>query len=340
VIVAGSYELRARSTLAELEPRIQDATLEKKYGAILDLYDLVGVEYAWSFAARDVRPRREHIERLYVQEELKKVAALELPEAEETLREALLHARLDEHVTRLTAEIEKLRLRRTSGEDGWRRRLADADPREIAEVRGDPLAVPALETLLVRNEAGTRLAAVKALGGVQGRGATKALIKALGDADSRVCADAAEWLKRRTGQDFGTDPLKWDRWWADADRRAGRPPLQAIIVSPSQKLGPKDPAAVGWQISNFSAGEVSFVLEESPRLQVTGPSGPIPLPAAETRGRRSFRLGPGEFIGGTFTLGDATQAAGTYRMTWSSAVTWSGKKSTVEAVPLTLERAP
>lgn len=53
----------------------------------------------------------------------------------------------------------------------------------------------------------------RSLGELGDTRAVKPLIDALSDKGFRAAGDAAEALHKITGQDFGLDPEKWQRWW-------------------------------------------------------------------------------------------------------------------------------
>jgi len=93
-------------------------------------------------------------------------------------------------------------------------------------------------------------------------------------------------------------------------------------------------------LTNLSPAEVELALEEPPaqRLKMTGPNGTVPytLPGG---GRRIVRLGPGEFVGGTFpkiTL--AMAVAGRYTLNWASPVSWNGRSVVLAAPQLFIDR--
>ena len=63
------------------------------------------------------------------------------------------------------------------------------------------------------------------------------------------------------------------------------------------------------------------------------------LPAAESGGRRKVRLGPGEFVGGSFA--DLTlrfASPGRYQVVWAAALSWNDKPFTIPAAPLAVDR--
>jgi hypothetical protein len=45
-----------------------------------------------------------------------------------------------------------------------------------------------------------------------------ALIRALGDPEKEVAAQAANSLHLITGQDFGQDAARWQQWWAEQQK--------------------------------------------------------------------------------------------------------------------------
>jgi hypothetical protein len=95
-----------------------------------------------------------------------------------------------------------------------------------------------------------------------------------------------------------------------------------------------------WRVANLSPAELELVIEEPPakRLALSGPKGTVPLPAP-AGSRRAVKLGPGEFVGGTFP--DAEEKLGPpgrYRLEWSIGVLWSGRSLSLPAPPVDVER--
>ena len=97
---------------------------------------------------------------------------------------------------------------------------------------------------------------------------------------------------------------------------------------------------VEWRIANQGPGLVSFTLNEPPghRLAVTaaGAKPPVALLAPTTI--RTVRLGPGEYLGGTFDLSRKMAKPGKYSVHWTLAITWSGRPAVLTAPPLTIDR--
>lgn len=60
-------------------------------------------------------------------------------------------------------------------------------------------------------------------GGQPRREAATLLVAALAAEDPQVRANAAEHLKRLTGQDFGEDRDRWQNWLREAEKPAGNP---------------------------------------------------------------------------------------------------------------------
>jgi HEAT repeat protein len=91
-------------------------------------------------------------------------------------------------------------------------RLLAADV--LAEM-GDTRAVePLIEALKYHNPE-VRCLAAKVLGRINGVRAIWALISALKDEDKEVRMRAAWALKQMTGEGFGYDHAKWQKWWKD-----------------------------------------------------------------------------------------------------------------------------
>ncbi|MFN3486679.1 MAG: hypothetical protein ACK44W_14520, partial [Planctomycetota bacterium] len=213
--------------------------------------------------------------------------------------------------------LADLRRRRAALEEEWRRKLAGMSPEEIRQV-ADPLAAPALARLLERGEVGIRSAALAALLGIPGEEAVEAIFRALGDADPLLRAAAANELVRRD-----------------------RVPFRATLGAAKAAYPVGEPVSLEWRVENLSPAEVELVLEESPwkRLSASGPAGPVALGARPEAGRRAVKLGPREFVGGTFSeFGPALAPPGRYQFSWTASITWNGKAVLLAAPPASIER--
>ena len=60
-------------------------------------------------------------------------------------------------------------------------------------------------------------------GGESRREAATLLVEALAAEDPQIRANAADHLKRLTGQDFGEDRDRWQKWLQEAEKPAGNP---------------------------------------------------------------------------------------------------------------------
>lgn len=89
-------------------------------------------------------------------------------------------------------------------------RLRSSAAEALGKVK-DPRAVDQLIAALKDQSSSVRLRAAGALGEIKDQRAIEPLIPMLKDQFSRW--DAAEALKKITGQDFGTDHGKWNDWW-------------------------------------------------------------------------------------------------------------------------------
>ena len=78
---------------------------------------------------------------------------------------------------------------------------------------GDKAAVPALIKALRDENVGVRSYAASALGKIKDKTAVPALLNALGNENDGVRSSAIGALEKITGQDFGYDPAKWQKWW-------------------------------------------------------------------------------------------------------------------------------
>jgi tetratricopeptide (TPR) repeat protein len=319
--VAAYYEFSARNTYTLVRTPIRDAQEAKNLREVLRLYDSVLERWRYSLITRELRPDREDEEARFVKEEMDRAADLEkrgqLPEAIAELESAKSLMRIDDHRGSTDARLVELRKKRIAAEEEWTARLKTKDSREIGVI-SDPLAVPALCNLLSGDRPLVRQAAVAALGGIDSEGSVTGLIRALADPDPAVTQQAAAHLVKK-----------------------GRAPLQASL------LGPRDPVVAGdalpleWRVTNLSPADVELAIEEAPaqRFKMAGPNGPVAYPFAPAGGRRVVRLGPGEFVGGTFpNLTLKMAVAGRYTANWAAAVNWNGMSVALTAPPLFIDR--
>lgn len=82
----------------------------------------------------------------------------------------------------------------------------------LAELKNSTSVPPLIDVLKDDADLGVRARAASALGQIKDSRAVEPLIIALGD-KGRVPEEAGSALKRITGQDFGTDRIKWQQWW-------------------------------------------------------------------------------------------------------------------------------
>ncbi len=314
------YEYRARLQYAAAADPVFRAREARDYREALRLLDTVLDPFRWSVKARELRPERERIEEKFADEELARAGSEEehgqLPPAVEILEEALKSLRRGDLRGRAESRLADLRQKRAKAEKDWGDRLTRMAPKDI-ELQTDPLAVPALGKLLTHADAAVRSAAVGALGAIKGEAAAAGLFQALSDSDPAVTARAAALLLKRNQHPF----------------RASLAPARAAFR-------PGEPAAVEWRFTNISQAEVEVTLDKAPvdELKVTGPNGPIDLPA-RAAGRRVFRFGPGEGVFGGFPeIASTVVLPGKYALKWKATVTWNGKQIEVEAAPAVLER--
>jgi len=319
---AAVYEYRARDTYGLARGPITDAVETKNYREVLRLYDSVLERYRYSLKSRELRPDRDDYETRFVHAEVARVSDLEkkgqLPEAIAALEDARSLIRTNELKGSTQERLAELRRKRLEAETEWTAKLSRKEPREIGGIT-DPLAVPALVGLLKPEKPpGVRLMAVTALGSIDSEGSVTGLILALKDPEISISQEAAAYLVKK-----------------------GRSPLQATI------LGPRDPVREGvalpveWRVTNLSPADVELALEEAPaaRLKMTGPGGPPPLPYPTVGTRRVIRLGPGEYVGGTFAdLTLRMPVSGRYTVNWSAVVSWNGKSVSLAAAPIYIDR--
>jgi tetratricopeptide (TPR) repeat protein len=318
---AAVYEYKARRLYARVRKPFMDAMEARNFREALRQYDLVLDGYRWSLKAREIRDERHEIEERYAKELLAKAERLEhegqLEEAIRTIEGGRDLVRRSEPRGRVDARLADVRRRRAALEQEWGRKLARLGPEEIRQVT-DPLAAPALARLLERSDVAVRSAALAALLNIPGEEAVGAIFRALADADPLIRAAAANELVRRD-----------------------RVPFRAELLAPKAAYPVGEPVALEWRVVNLSPAEVELSLEEGPwkRLTATGPGGPLALPARPEVGRRTVKLGPGEFVGGTFAdLGPSLAPPGRYRFSWTASIVWNGKSVLLPASPASVER--
>jgi tetratricopeptide (TPR) repeat protein len=314
------YELRARDAWDGVRSAVNDAVSARQYRDALNLADSVIEGWRWSLKSRELRADRADFEARHLQAEQERAGDLErrgqLAEAIQVLVEAHPLVRDPGRRATLTERLAALNRKRKEAEAEWTAKLAKMDPKEVGLIR-DAMAVPALERMLAVPAPLARFAAASALGQIDGEGAIRGLIRALADADVSVQQEAAGHLVRR-----------------------GRPPFAASLHGPRLPLAAGEAAPIEWRVTNLSPGEVELVLEEPPakRLKVGGPA-PVPAPAAEGVGRRTVRLGPGEYVGGSFPdLAARLPKGGRYPIAWAAALSWNGKPFTLAATGIAVDR--
>lgn len=319
---AAVYEFRARDAYSLARGPITDAVETKNYREVLRLYDSVLERYYWSLKSRELRPDRDDYETRFVNAEFGRAADLEkkgqLPEAIAALKDAQKLIRTKELAGSTTERLAELHRKRIEAEKEWTAKLARKEPKEIGVVN-DPLAVPALVELIKPEKAPVvRLAAVTALGAIDSEGAVTGLILALRDVETSISQEAAAHLVKK-----------------------GRSPLQASLIAPRDPVREGVALPVEWRVTNLSPADVELALEEAPgaRLKMTGPGNSPALPYSTAGSRRVLRLGPGEYVGGTFAdLTLRMPVAGRYTVNWSAAVSWNGKSVSLAAAPVYIDR--
>ncbi len=317
---AALYEFRARDVYNLVRTPIRDAQENRNLREVLRLYDSVLDRYRYSLITRELRPYREDEEARFVREEMDRVADFEkrgqLPEAIAELDGVIPLVRVDAAKGLIVNRRAELLRKRADAEREWTARLSKMQPKEIGVV-ADAMAVPALQGLLASASPALRLAAVSALGGIDGESSVSGLIQALRDPDDSVTQAAAAYLVKKK-----------------------RTPFQATL------LGPRDPVVAGaslpveWRVTNLSPAVVELVLEEAPaqRFKLSGPNGQVPYTLVGG-GKRIVRLGPGEFVGGSFPeLTLKMAVAGRYTATWSAALSWNEMSVLLPAQSIYIDR--
>ena len=77
----------------------------------------------------------------------------------------------------------------------------------------DPRAIEPLSRALKDENSYVRMTAARSLGMIEDPRVIEPLIEALKEESHGVKKNAALSLKMRTGQDFGKDPVAWQKWW-------------------------------------------------------------------------------------------------------------------------------
>ena len=163
--------------------------------------------------------------------------------------------------------------------------LNDPDPtvrftaaKELAE-RGDSAAIPFLVQALAHDDDFVRFGAIRALGQTESLETIPPLISALTDALPGNADRAAQYLRTKTGQNFGfnsdfTNDEKsriistWKTWWdANREKIAEEPPVQARVLAARDKgervlikLQTGGPLKTGMRLSVYRAGKVAGYL--------------------------------------------------------------------------------
>jgi len=320
LFTAAVYEYRARVQHEAVRAAIVEAISNQRWREALQLQDTVIGPFRWSVKARELRPERSHVEGKFMSGTEQAVEEFvrkgQLPEAVAALESALPLLDPGELRGRTSKRLVDLRTRRAQAEDEWNLRLGSMSPADVARV-ADPLAVPALGNLLGHADPERRHAAVRALSAIPGDPPLAALVRALGDADPRVSGDAGATLVDR-----------------------GRAPFQASLHAGRPRYGLAEPVVVEWRIANLSSATLDLTLQEPAgrRLRVTRSAETIEVPAAAA-GPRTIRLGPNEFVGGSFPGLPAKLAPpGRYQVAWGAEVTWSGKTFPLNAASIAVER--
>jgi HEAT repeat protein len=114
-------------------------------------------------------------------------------------------------VGRSNAADEVEQLIKQLSDDLWQTRWDAAAA--LGETK-DPRAVDPLIVTLKDENSYVRMTAARSLGMIGDKRAINALIASLKEDDSHgVQKNAVLALKQLTGQDFGKDPDKWQKWW-------------------------------------------------------------------------------------------------------------------------------
>jgi hypothetical protein len=178
--------------------------------------------------------------------------------------------------------------------------------------------VPALILLLKHEKREMRLAALIALGSIDSESAAAGVIGALADPEPSISQEAAAILVKKK-----------------------RTPLQASLLVPRDPVAPGEALSAEWRVTNLSPADVELALEEAPakRLKMTGPQGPVTLAYPESGARRVLRLGPGEYVGGSFPkLTLSMPVAGRYTLNWTATISWNGLPVALPAAPASIDR--
>ncbi|HVE42777.1 MAG TPA: DUF4388 domain-containing protein [Planctomycetota bacterium] len=317
---AALYEFRARDVYNLVRMPIRDAQDNKNLREVLRLYDSVLDRYRYSLITRELRPLREDEESRFVKEEMERVADFEkkgqLPEAIAELDGLIPLVKVDAAKGLIVNRRAELLRKRADAEREWTAKLSKMPPKEIGVV-ADAMAVPALQGLLASANPALRLAAVSALGGIDGESSVSGLIQALRDADDSVTQAASAYLVKKK-----------------------RTPFQATLLGPRDAVVAGASLPVEWRVTNLSPAIVELVLEEAPaqRFKLSGPNGQVPYTLGGG-GKRVVRLGPGEFVGGAFPeLTLKMAVAGRYTATWSAAVSWNEMSVLLPAQSIYIDR--
>ncbi|MBI2930084.1 MAG: DUF4388 domain-containing protein [Planctomycetes bacterium] len=262
-----TYEVRARRLLSEVR---EDAIMNQKdlrtrlrrYNEFLDTY-------GWSLAVPEAQRERDKLEVLFVEqalpvpEQIEDARLLEALSAAQEVRGLVRRAEMSDR-----AEEALVKLRQRAGDLGNRfieeaARLAREDSSHALEQLAQmthPLALEAVQRLASHDSAHVRRAAVIAVGQNGSDQALETLITRLAvDPEPTVRNSALEYLRKKTGQDFGENHNLWFEWLR---KRLQKAPLIAVLGAPEARVGKGQPAGVEWRLeSNSATLDFAFVAE-------------------------------------------------------------------------------
>ncbi len=351
LVGGGSYELRARTMLAQVRGEGSQLLQQKEFEKLLRRYNEFLGEFGWSLAVADAQRERNDHEESYIKHKL--------PKPEEVPEEGLLEAiaavqevkgLLTQQALKDRADAARARLVQRTGEVGNKyieeaarlgREGTPAALERIAQMT-HPLALEAVRQAAANEKADVRRAAVKALVGHKSDDALETLVTRLAvEPDAAVRTSVRKGLEERTGQTLGDDANRWMEWLRKelAQRAPQRvPPLLPTLTGGRAKIEAGQPVEVEWRLTATAPVDFSF----TPELSVTDVKSkavPVRVPAGAPR---RVQLRPGEYVGARVDLTAlGLVEPGLYYVEWSAMVGWGGDGGVkVPALPLTLELTP
>lgn len=157
-----------------------------------------------------------------------------------------------------------------------------------------PLVVPKAIAALEHESRQVRQSAIHALSGVRHKSAVEPLIRRLQKEKGLLVVDLAEALAGLTGNEFGPDPARWSRWWAEQDPLTYELPSIAGIASLRGRREARSGGS-GWEFPPTNPGTGVFELKTASRQMVFVIDCSASMAALVTEKERYDHLKPADF---------------------------------------------